>query len=377
MNVETMRLERNRQMTHLLFALSLSLLLCACGKEKAQDQKERVPADNPGRVTLTEEGIKLAGIKTEKVAIRSIPVEFSAAGEIGFNEKKLVHLTPRVSGWVDKVYAFVGDRVEAGDSLASLYSPEFLSAQSEFIQAEERLKNVAPADAAEHRTAEALFNSARSRLLLFGAGEGEISRLAASHQPAPHLVIKSPMSGTVVASNLIPGNTVDKGANLFQISDLSSLWVTASVYEKDIQGVQKGEQVKVRVTSVGGRTFAGTVQSINDVLDENTRTFKVRIAIENLIGELKPEMFCECFFAGRSGRPILAVPVGAIQQLGTEQIVFVTSGQNSFEKREVKTGEEVGDYVEILGGVKAGEEVVMAGAFTLKSELFKSGLKEE
>ena len=359
----------------------LPLLLClaiwtgGCGKKEAVE--ETVKESNPGRVNLSEEGIKLAGIKTEKVELRSIPVEFSSAGKISFNEKKLVHITSRTSGWVEKVYAFVGDRVRAGDSLASLYSPEFLSSQSEFIQAEERLKSVSPADSVEYRTAEALYNSARSRLLLFGASERELVELEQNHRPVPRLLIKSPITGNIVESNVIVGNTIDRGANLFRISDLSSLWVIADVYEKDIRAVQKGQKVKVHIASFPGRTFSGMVEAVNDVLDETTRTFKVRILVENQLGELKPEMFCECLFSGQSTRPVLAVPAAAVQRLGDEQFVFVLKDSLSFEKRAVQIGEELGDRVEITGGLQTGELVVAEGAFVLKSELLKGELGEE
>jgi len=353
-----------------LAAFWFALMVAGCGKKEAQE--EHVEEHHSDVVVLTEEGIKLAGIKVEKVGLRNVPVEFSAAGKVGFNEKKLVHITARTAGWVEKVNAFAGDRVKAGDSLASLYSPEFLSSQGEFVQAEERLKSVSPTDSVEYRTAQALYNSARSRLLLFGAGEKELEALAQTHRPVERLVIKSPITGNIVESNLIVGNTIDRGADLFRISDLSSLWVMADVYEKDIRAVQKGRQVRIKTASLGGRTFNGTVEAVNDVLDETTRTFKVRILVENPTGELKPEMFCECVFSGQSNRPVLAVPFETVQHVGDDYFVFVREDSVSFEKRTVKTGEELGNLIEIINGLKEGEEVVTVGAFMLKSELLKA-----
>ncbi len=361
-----------------LAALSFALWTVGCGKKEVQvgNGEEHPEEHHSDVVTLTGEGIKLAGIKTEKVTRRNIPLEFSAAGKVGFNEKKLVHITSRVSGWVDEVFAFTGDRVKAGDSLACLYSPEFLSAQSEFIQAEERLKSVPTADSLEYRTAQALFNSARSRLILFGLGEKDLALLSESHQPSSHLIVKSPIRGAMVESRLVAGNNVEKGADLLRISDLSSLWVTADVYEKDIQAVQKGQQVKIRIASIGGRSFPGTVEAVNDVLDETTRTFKVRILVENPTGELKPEMFCECRFAGQSGRPVLAVPFEAVQHVGDDYFVFVPEDSVSFEKRAVKIGEQLGNLIEIVNGLEEGEKIVTVGAFTLKSELLKAEMGE-
>lgn len=372
-----------RKSVFMLLGFWLALGLLGCGEKGEREEREREAGKSegakavPGLVTLTSEGIKLAGIKVERVSLRNVPLQFSAAGTVGFNEKKLVHITSRVSGWVEKIHAFAGDRVQAGDSLASIYSPEFLSAQSEFVQAEERLKSVAQADSGEYRTTEALFNSARSRLLLFGAGEKDIAALEENHRPVDRLVIKSPIAGNVVESNLIVGSTVEKGANLFRISDLSFLWVTANVYEKDIRSVERGQKVKVRIASFPGRAFAATVEAVNDVLDETTRTFRVRISVENSTGELKPEMFCECLFSGQSGRPVLAVPATAVQRLGEEQFVFVPKDSLFFEKRAIQTGEELGDWVEVARGLQAGEQVVTEGSFILKSELLKSEVGEE
>ena len=360
-----------------LFALIILLLglLVSCSKKEA-GEKETSPA-NSDMLTLKEESLKLIDLKTEKVSLKSIPVEFSASGVIGFNEKRLVHITSRVSGWVDKVYKFVGDKVRMGDSLVSIHSPEFLSAQGEFIQAEERLKSIPKTDSIDYRTASSLYQSAKAKLILLGITEIETKLLEDTHQPAPRLVIKSPLNGSIIESNMIAGNTVEKGANLFRLSDLSSLWVTANVYEKDISKIQRGQRVQIKVSSFPNKIFPGTVEAVNDVLDETTRTFKVRILVDNTSGDLKPEMFCECLFRGEISKKMLAIPSSALQNIEGENIVFVAQGSNSFEKRLVKTGPELSSYVEILEGLKVGEEVVTEGSFVLKSELLKGEMGEE
>lgn len=360
-----------------LFALIILLLSLpvSCSKKEA-GEKETSPA-NSDMLTLKEESLKLINLKTEKVSLKSIPVEFSASGVIGFNEKRLVHITSRVSGWVDKVSVFVGDKVQAGDTLVSIHSPEFLSVQGEFIQAEERLKTIPQTDSIEYHTAMALYQSAKAKLSLLGATENEIQLLEDTHQPNSRLIIKSPFNGTVIESNVISGNVVEKGTNLFRVSDLSSLWVTANVYEKDIKAVQRGQKVQIKISSVPNKTFSGTVEAINDILDETTRTFKVRILVDNRSGELKPEMFCECFFKGEVKEMRLAIPTSAVQNIKGEQIVFVPHDTNSFEKRVVKTGLELSNYVEILEGLKVGDEIVTEGSFVLKSELLKAEFGEE
>lgn len=354
----------------LLLGLSVS-----CQKTEMEEQQE--PEGTPDIIALKEESLKLFNLKTEKVVLRLIPIQFTASGRIGFNEKKLVHITSRVSGWVEKVYAFAGDKVRAGDTLVSIYSPDFLSAQGEFIQAEERLKSIPQSDSVEFRTATALYQSAKAKLLLLSATEREIDELEDTHQPSLHLVIRSPLSGTVLESNVISGNVVQKGDNFFQLSDLSSLWITASVYEKDINLVKVGEKVSIQMSAVSGETYVGYVEAISDVLDETTRTFKVRVLVDNKTGELKPGMFCEVIFESTLQNKLLAIPEIAVQSLGEEQVVFTPTGKNTFTKKSVKLGRHLGGFVEILDGLKPGDEIVTEGSYTLKSELMKGQMGEE
>lgn len=362
---------------YILHTILILLLGLSVSCKKTEMAEEQEPVGTPDIITLTEKSSKLLNMNTEKVALRLIPIQITASGRIGFNEKKLVHITSRVSGWVEKVYAFVGDRVWAGDTLVSIYSPEFLSAQGEFIQAEERLKSIPQSDSLELHTATALYQSAKAKLLLLGANEREIEKLADTHQPGSQLAIRSPLSGTVLESNVISGNVVQKGDNFFQLSDLSSLWITASVYEKDISLVRLGQRVTINTSAVSGKNYQGSVEAISDVLDETTRTFKVRIVVDNKGGELKPEMFCEVLFESTLQNKLLAIPEIAVQSLGEEQVVFTLSGENTFTKKSVKLGRHLGGFVEILGGLEPGEEIVTEGSYTLKSELMKGQMGEE
>jgi len=366
------------QYSILVLLLSVVLLitgyLVSCKENEIKEAG--FPSANTNIITLTQESLELINPRTEKVGLRSMPIGFTSSGRVGFNEKKLVHITSRVSGWVEKVYVFAGDEINSGDTLVSIYSPEFLSAQAEFIQAEERLKSTPMSDSIEYHMALALYQSAKAKVLLFGATEGEAQLLANTHQPNSHLVIRSPLSGTVIESNIIAGNVIEKGANLFRLSDLSSLWITAYVYEKDIGLVKKGQEVEV-ISSAPQKSFLGRVEAINEVLDETTRTFKVRITVDNSNGLLKPEMFCQCQFKAQSSEKLLTVPLSAVQTIEGEKYVFLPQAENSFEKRAIKTGRELGNYVQVLEGLKPGEEVVTEGSFVLKSELLKAQFGEE
>jgi Cu(I)/Ag(I) efflux system membrane fusion protein len=367
------------QYSILVLLLSVVLLitgyLVSCKENEIKEAE--FPSTNTNIITLTQESLELINPRIEKVPLRSMPIGFTSSGRVGFNEKKLVHITSKVSGWVEKVYSFIGDRVLKGDTLVTIYSPEYLSAQSEFIQAEERLKSVSRTDSVEYKTAFALFNSAKAKLLLLGASETEAKDLSDNHQPKSPLAIRSPLSGTVIESSVITGSVVSKEDNLFEVSDLSSLWIMANVYERDITLVKKGQVVEITISAIPEKTFSGTVEAINDVLDETTRTFKVRIGVDNTGGLLKPKMFCQCQFKAQFSEKLLAVPLSAVQTMEGEKYVFLPKGEGSFEKRAIKTGRELGNYLEVLEGLEPGEEVVTEGSFTLKSELLKAEFGEE
>jgi len=327
-----------------------------------------------GKILLSSESHSLAGIKSEAVGIRSLPKKTGATGKISYNEKNLAHITPRVSGRVEKVFVFLQSKVEAGEPLVSLYSPEYLTAQSEYIQAEERLKRAKQTSGNEEEvTAEAIYKSARQKLVILGVSEEEILQLEETRTIQPYLTLRAPFSGTILESNAIQGDYVQPETILYRLANLSTLWVMADVYERDVAKVRDGQVAEITTTAYPDEIFKGKVAVIGDVLDEKTRTFKVRIDAENSQGKLKPEMFVRISIIA-SNEKVLAIPITTVLLDGEERIVFVSQDDQTYWRRAVKLGRETDGWAEVINGLTAGEMVVTEGNFLLKSELLKSKL---
>ena len=327
-----------------------------------------------GKILLSSESHSLAGIKSEAVSLQSLPKKTEATGKITYNQKQLTHITPRVSGRVEKVFVFLQSKVEAGEPLVSLYSPEYLTAQSEYIQAEERLKRMNQMSANEEEaTAEAIYRSARQKLIILGVSKEEILQLEETHTIQTYLILRAPFSGTILESNAIQGDYVQPETILYRLANLSTLWVMADVYERDVAKVRDGQVAEITTTAYPDEIFKGKVAVIGDVLDEKTRTFKVRIDAENSQGKLKPEMFVRISIIA-SNEKVLAIPITTVLLDGEERIVFVSQDDQTYWRRAVKLGRETDGWAEVINGLTAGEMVVTEGNFLLKSELLKSKL---
>ena len=361
------------------FMLILAVALLGCGKQESREETaESLDHETADVVRLDAEQQQKAGIKIETVGLRPLQQTISVPGRIVFNERRLAHLTARVPGRVEQVYAFLGERVQKDSLLATIYSQDYLAAQSEFIQAEERLKLAAARkDSSEIPMARSIFESARRKLLVIGATEKDLNEIADSHVPKTFLEVRAPLSGTVTDASEILGHFVEIGQVLFHVADLSTLWVMADIYEKDLANVKPGLPAEIEVTAYPGEKFRGRLILIFDVLDETTRTVKARIEVENPYKKLKPQMFSTVTLQSGELASLLAVPEAAVQSEGGQHFVFVTQSDSSFVKREVRTGQKIDGFLSIIEGLAAGEQVVTAGAFVLRSELAKASFGEE
>jgi len=352
-----------------------SLILSGCGK-KEDSEKEKSETINT--VHLGREQQVSANIKIETVTMRKLRESIRVPGRIDFNQQRLAHLTARVPGRVEQVYAFVGDRVQANGLLATIYSQQYLTAQGEFIQAKQRLVQAETrGDSAETLTARAIVESARRKLLVLGATEKDIEDITSTQAPKTLLEIRSPFAGSVIEEGEILGHFVDVGTSLFHVADLSNLWVIVDIYEKDLAKLKTGLEAVIEVAAYPNEKFKGHLTRIFDVLDEKTRTVKARVEVHNPQAKLKPQMFATVTLPlGTIGNAIV-IPAKALQIEGEQQLVFVAVDDSSFVKRYVKVGRQQDSGVEILEGLKAGERIVTDGAFTIKSEFQKSKFAEE
>jgi Cu(I)/Ag(I) efflux system membrane fusion protein len=344
--------------------------------EPGHQAEGTVPATSQTSVTLTPEGVAIANIKTEPVATRILARRVTAAGDLGFNARRLVHLTARTPGRIERVLVVAGDQVREGQILAEIYSPDYLTLQAEYLLVAERAKRQA-GDPAEAGPARALLDSSRERLLLLGASTTEVDGLGALSVPRPLLSVRATLSGTVLEASVLAGDWVDLGTNLFRLADLTTLWASLHIQEKDLSSVKVGAEAVLRTQAYPGEDFRGRLILIGAVVDAGTRTVEGRIEVPNSSGKLKPGMYVDASVEAAGERAVIAVPEAALQDDEGKAIVFVKTGERTFVRREVKAGERFAGYVEIPSGLTEGEPVVTSGGFLLKSEMRKGGLRDE
>lgn len=324
----------------------------------AKQDSERVPGLVP--VEISQDRIQLAGVRTAPVAKESLGSELRTAGALAAAEDGLSHVHTRVSGWIEQVFVGeTGARVAAGQELATLYSPELLAAQQELVNARRW--------AAQGGANANLEADARRKLELLGLSPAELAELERTGQPQRAVKIRATAAGHVVARAAFPGLYVQPGTELFQVADLSRVWLLADVYESEIGRVKVGQLATLALPAYPGETFTGRVQFLSPTLNSDTRTLRIRIAFKNADLKLKPGMYGDVSLqlARAEG---LVVPAEAIVDTGEAQYVFLARDGGRFEPRRVKLGLRQGEKVQILDGLAAGDSVVTTANFLIDSE---------
>ena len=343
-----------------------------CGMPLSPRKKGEVAALPPGisgRVQLSPERIQLAGIQTAEVGYQPLTMDINAVGYVNYDESRLSSIVSRVSGYIEKLHV---DKtwitVSEGQPLTEIYSPELYSSVRELLNAQGRSKDLASAS--------------REKLKLLGVSDQEIDEIVQSGKANHRLVIRSPQSGHVTRKDVKQGDHVEAGQKLFEIADLSAVWIEAEVYEKDIPFSAEGEAVEARVQAVPNRVFRGKVSLVHPHLEAKTRTNMVRFELENPDHALRPGMFAavtirtpltavEPFKSLASEGPegqLLAVPDRAVIDTGDKQIVYVERSPGLYEGVEVELGPATGGFYPVIKGLEAGERVAAAGAFLVDAE---------
>ena len=306
---------------------------------------------------------QLIGLRTAEVTRGPISGDWRTVGRVAVNEARVRKINVKVDGFVEKLFVdYSGKLVRRGDPLFSLYSPDLLSAQQEYLLALRTRKELGASPAGDE-----LVSSARRRLELWDIPKSQIDALEQTQTPRRTLTLTSPISGVVTAKSIVQGSRLTAGEMPFEITDLSQVWVLADAHESDLPRVRLGTPVTLRLEALPDRVFTGKVSFIEPVLDAKTRTVKIRLAFANPQGDLRPEMFGEVVFHARPHQG-LRVPADAIIDSGDRKVVFVATGDGRFEPREVKAGDMAGDLVEIVSGVRFGEQVVVRASFLVDSE---------
>jgi membrane fusion protein, copper/silver efflux system len=346
--------------------LGLAILVSACRRNRAEPQSTAQMQGMPGMPGMEQRadtgGVRIdrshaarLGITFARAVEGPIQASIRAVGVLKYAEPRQAYVNARVSGWVEKLYTdYVGKPVKAGDPLLALYSPDLVSAQEEYLLAR-RLGD------------DTLAASARRRLALWDIPADQIDSLDVRGSVTRTITLRAPRSGEIVEKNVLEGQAVQSGMNLLLIADRSVLWVDIAVFEQDAAELRVGATAAIAVDAFPGRTFQGRVTFIHPQLDERTRTLTARVEVSNSGGSLRPGMYATAELA-HAARRAVHVPLTAVLPTGTRDLVFVNRGDGRFVPRQVRIGARSDSSVEIVQGLKAGDEVVASATYLLDSE---------
>lgn len=335
-------------------------------EEPAQAEVEEI---NRSTFTVSPERQQMIGVQTEPVSFHALEQVIRTVGRVELDETRIAYVHTKFSGWIDKVYAnFTWQHVHKGDPLFSIYSPDLVSTQEEYLLALKSKEALSDSPFPHiSRGANSLLEAARKRLLLWDITEEQIAELERTRQAKRTLIFYSPISGHITEKNAFENMRVEPGTRIYTIADHSRVWVHVDVYENEIPFVRLGQLATMTVPSYPGEVFRGKVSYIWPHLEHQTRTLKVRLEFPNPNLKLKPEMYANVELKVPLGRR-LAIPSSAVLRTGAQDIVFVDRGQGRMEMRRVKLGAKAGDYYEVLRGLKPGEKIVSAANFLIDAE---------
>lgn len=322
----------------------------------------------PSTFRVPTERQQLIGVKFATAEWTDATRAVRTVGTVAYDETRLARVHPRVEGWVEKVFVnFTGDFVKAGQPLLTIHSPELIASQQELLLARRARDLMAKnplASAAE--SGSSLFEAARQRLEHWNLSAEQIRRVLETGEPIRSVTLHSPATGFVLKRDVFPNQRVTPESELYEIVDLSRVWIMADVFESDIPSMKPGAMARVTFTS-GAAPLAARVAYVQPQVDPTTRTLKVRLEAPNPGVRLKPDMFVNVEL-DVAGEKRLTVPAGAVLDTGTRQTVFIDLGDGYLEPRQVTAGERIADRIVIAAGLTGGERVVASGTFLIDSE---------
>ena len=319
-------------------------------------------------VKLDAKGQQLAGVQTAGVLKKALNKEIKTTGKVALNDSSRAYITSRVEGRVEELYVTSeGQYISPGQAIASVYSPTYIAAQEEYILALDSVQKLKGAGKDVVQINNRLLQAARRKLQLLNIPDESITHLEHTRQANNYMTIYAQFGGTVMEKLILPGAYMMPGEKLYTVSDLSTVWMYADLYEKDIAGVQIGQEVSVTSGAYPGETFSGRVSFINPVLDDTTRTVKVRVEMGNPGGKLKPNLFVNVGVNVPLTESVV-VPVSSLLDTGTRKIVFVAQDAETFVKRDIVIGQEADGYIQVLSGLQVGDTVVTAATFLIDSQ---------
>jgi Cu(I)/Ag(I) efflux system membrane fusion protein len=349
-----------------------------------EEQVQEVP-----QVEISPEQQKLIGVKTVRVSLSPFKKVIRTVGRVETDERRQATVNAKIEGWIERLYVnYTGAYVEKGEPLAEIYSPELLATQLEFIDALKWAGKKFNAAQAGHESrelgasnaepvsdlqkmlnedaAEAL-DAARQRLRLWDVSEAQLAEIEETGKPVRTVTLYSPVAGFVTEKMAVLGMKVMPGEKLFDVADLSSLWIIADVYEYDLPLIKTGQEAKISLDYITEKEISSRIDYIYPSISGETRTAKVRFSLSNLNNRLKPQMYTNVEISIDLGNK-MTIPESAVIDTGERQVVYVDLGNGAFEPREVKLGLRTGGNAEVLKGLKEGEIVSTAANFLIDSE---------
>ena len=320
-------------------------------------------------IRISTEKVQKLGVRTEAAELRVLDKQVRAAGRVEIDERRSFAISPKFEGYVERLHVNVtGQPVAKGQPLFEVYSPELVSAQREYAIAAQGVDALKDAGGEAQSGMKQLAESSLLRLRNWDISEEQIRALAKSGTSKRTLTFRSPVSGVVTEKKALQGMRFMPGDTLYQVADLSSVWVVADVFEQDIAQVRTGAVAKVRINAYPDKVFEGRVTYVYPTLNPETRTVPVRVELANPGQLLKPAMFAQVEVPVGGKGQVVTVPTSAVIDSGTRQIVLIAHGEGRFEPRDVKLGGRSESHIEVMDGVKAGEKVVVAANFLIDAE---------
>ena len=339
------------------------------GREGEKEEMKGMSAAPSGAVIIPAVARQLIGVRSVSAAYQTLTQEIRTVGTVGYDERGLTQVTLKISGWVREVFVnSIGSPVHKGEPLFTFYSPDLLATQDEYLfalRAQARLAT-SPLDEAKANSA-SLVASARERLRLWDLTDGQITALERRGKAEPLLTVYASSSGIVLKREALPGKYVEPGTTLYEVADLSTVWVSADIYESEVAGVKLDQPISASFTAYPGETFRANMAYIYPSLNTEARTVRVRFELSNPGLKLKPGMYGNVTLQTDAVNT-LVVPKEAVLETGLRQLVYMDRGQGRYEQTLVKLGRRSQDHVEVMDGLKEGDRIVTSANFLLDAE---------
>ena len=320
-------------------------------------------------ITVDSRRRQLIGLETSTVTHHDLVKTIRAIGNVSYDERLLTKVTLKYDAWIGELEVnYVGAPVTRGQRLFSIYSPELLAAQQEYLEARKRLSR--------RNSNDSLIIAARQRLKLWDLADSEISALEDRGTPREYVPIYAPVNGTVVAKHIDSGSAAKTGQTLLRIADLREVWIEAEIYEAEVDLIHEGMSATISLPYLPSRTFSAVVDYVYPFLDKASRTGRIRLTLDNADGALKPDMYAEVMLNADIGRR-LAVPEDAVLFAGESRVVFVDLGGGRLKPVRIKTGQYAGGMIEVTEGLSLGDVIVTSGNFLIAAETkLKAGIDQ-